>query len=543
VEMLFLLSMCLRRGAYDGMYLAKMMHGAFALLAVAAVFTTLKRDRDSRARFSAALLATTPFVVYLSWLAMVELAVVFYLTLGVLWLREWIRNGSARSAWCVGLALGGSCAVKYLSVGFVVAPVAAVMLGLSGRGGRRVWHAVAAVLMAGALFSPWLIRNAIHTRNPVFPLATGLLGRGHWSAESEQRWVDGHSPHDLPPVPPPPGWRDPPRATTLERLFHHFIGSQWFGTLVMMTAGVGFCVLLAAGKQGDPWDWALVGIVGVQVAVWLAFTRGAPGRFILPAAVPVTLLAGGALAGLSGVKINPLRRKPPPAGPVAWGRAPAAVLFVAAAIVNLFTARNIYVAFTSRSDLVRGQLVQVPIHGDPGEAIASQWVPPPLARTLSATSRILLVGEARGFYFPPHTVYATVWDEHLLAEIAREDLSPKQTLRRLRERHVDYVWVQWTELWRLANTYGCAEPFSRELFARWQTHRAPGLKPLEALRPLGLKLLAERGKFPAGPYWDPKAPRLSWPQMSLYALPGAPLTALPTTAPATGPRADPTTRP
>ena len=44
VEMLFLLAMCLRSGAYEGMYLAKMLHAVFAGLAVAGVFVALNKE-------------------------------------------------------------------------------------------------------------------------------------------------------------------------------------------------------------------------------------------------------------------------------------------------------------------------------------------------------------------------------------------------------------------------------------------------------------------------------------------------------------------
>jgi len=97
VEMLFLLGMCIRGAAYEGMYAANMLHGAFGVLAVAGVFLALRRQDDAKARFAAGLLATVPILLYLSWLAMVELAEVCYLTLAVLWLREWLKASTWRA--------------------------------------------------------------------------------------------------------------------------------------------------------------------------------------------------------------------------------------------------------------------------------------------------------------------------------------------------------------------------------------------------------------------------------------------------------------
>ena len=229
-EMLFLLAMCLRNGPYAGVYLAKIIHGALAVLAVAAIWATLRRDEESRGRFAAVLLGTTPFVIYLSWLAMVELAMIFYMVMAALWVREWLGDGDRRSAVCVGVMLGGACAAKYLSVGLIAAPVLSAMIVLTlldRRRFRQAAHVPLAGLAALVLFSPWLIRNTVHTGNPVFPLATKIFGRGHWSAESEQRWLNGHTPGVHPPVPAPPGWEAPEAPDRLEMVWDHFVSSQW----------------------------------------------------------------------------------------------------------------------------------------------------------------------------------------------------------------------------------------------------------------------------------------------------------------------------
>ena len=129
-EMLFLLGMCLRGGAYRGVYLAKLMSGLFGVVAVAGVFGSLRcrgekpsPDDEFRRRATVALLATAPWVIYFSWLAMAELAQICYLALALVWLRRWLKARSARSAGWIGAMLGAACAVKYLSVGLIAAPV------------------------------------------------------------------------------------------------------------------------------------------------------------------------------------------------------------------------------------------------------------------------------------------------------------------------------------------------------------------------------------------------------------------------------------
>ena len=492
--------MCLRNGPYDGMYVAKMLHGGFAVLAVAAVMVGLKREHDTRARFAAGLLATTAFVVYLSWFAMVELAMVFYLALAVLWLRQWLADASGRSAVCLGLAVGAACGVKYLSVGFILAPILAAMIVTRIRKPRPLAAGVGAVLAATLLlFAPWLIRNTIYTGNPVFPLATGVFGAGHWSAESEQRWVDGHGPQVRPPVPKPPNWRSPPERTWVDRFFANFITHDFFGPVMMLAAAVGICLVAATPRgRGDPWDWALIVILGVQLLVWCTATHRMPDRFIMPAVVPLTLLAAGALARLADVRSNPFAKsrgkKSAPTQAVPWGRPPAIVLFVIGAVVNLAIGYSAYLDFT-------GDLP--PVHGVRGR----DWAGHPMyerTREMGGDYRILLIGEATPYYMPPGTVYATVFDAHPLAEMMQKGLSSEQILAELRRMNVGYIRVHWDEMWRLATSYGFPEPLSRQLFEQLQAGRGAGLDVLDGLN---LRVVDERRD----------------PTITVYALPGVPV--------------------
>jgi len=530
-EMLFLLAMCLRRGAYEGMYLAKFMHGVFGALALAAVFGTLKRDAESRGRFSAVLLGTAPFVLYLSWLAMVELAMIFYMVMAALWMRKWLGDGDRRSAACVGVMLGAACAAKYLSVGLIAAPVLSAMIVLMllyRRRFRQVVHAPLAGLAALVLFSPWLIRNAVHTGNPVFPLATRVFGRGHWSAESEERWLNGHTPGVHPPVPAPPGWKAPEAPGRLEMLWDHFVSSEWFGPIMLMIGGVGICVVIAAGPKAPPWDVALGIILLVQIAVWMALTRDMPARFCTPALAPIAMLAGGVLSQLAAVRSNPLRKdaKVPESG--YWGRPPAVALLVAAVGVNLVIASQMYRKFTGSWP---------PINGVPGELLTQ---PERLKRSgqidLPPSARIMLIGEAQGWYWPENTIYATAFDSHPLAEMLRQGKSGREILRELRARGVSHLFVHWYEIWRLSKSYGYPEPLSGGLFDRQRRGRGPGLKILDELESLGMRREVDlEPRFAPILPWDAERRRLTWPSATIYALPWAPVTTHPATQPAGAP--------
>ncbi|MFW6133816.1 MAG: hypothetical protein ACOC8F_07955, partial [Planctomycetota bacterium] len=494
---------------------------------------------DTRARFAVALLGTTPALLYLSWLAMVDLAAVCYLAVALLWLRHWLQADAPaddrrppdravrrRAAACVGLMLGAACCTKYLAVGFVVAPVAAVMLLAAVRRPRRLASTTLAGVLTVAVFSPWLVRNFAYTRNPVFPLMTRTFGGAHWSEQSERRWIDGHGPARKPPVPEPAGWEPPPGGYPgrVEMFWGHFLSSQMFGTIVLIVAGVAVAVMIADRKPPDGWDASLVGVGVVQLGVWTAFTHAMPWRFVTPVMVPICLLAAGALARLARTQVNPLRRGAtrPPGAP--WGLAPAGVILLCAAGVNLISARGAFLYSASTR-------VDAPF---PAAQIAER---PPyrFAAELPEGSRILLVGQAAAFYFPPDTVYATPFDDHPLAELVREarkeNKPPAWIARKLRDDGITHIWVSWAEIARLARTYGYPAALGgRSILRQQQAGPDRRIDVIEAMIARGL----------ARHVMDL---HLTRDETGMLRVTSRPATPAPATRPATRPATAPATRP
>ncbi|MHC4562454.1 MAG: ArnT family glycosyltransferase [Planctomycetota bacterium] len=484
VEMLSLLAMCLRGGPYAGMYAAKLIHGLFAVLAVAAVMSSLRGENDLRGRFGGVLLATTPFVISLGWLAMVELAQVCYLTLALLWLRCWLAERQVASALWIGVMLGAACATKYLAVGFLVGPVVVAMLvtALSSRQRATVaWHVVPALAATAMLFSPWLIRNTAATGNPVFPLATHVFGRGHWSGESEQRWIDGHGPAKLPPVPKPADWQMPRQDTRLTRFTRDFVTHQIFGPFVKVLATVAVCLLVASRWGTDPWDWSLVAVAAGQLAVWVLWTHEMPPRFLVPLVVPMALLGAGLLQQIFRMTGNPFRHDPFDGAGRRWGAPTAVIVLVMAALTNLMA------VFGAARQATPG----VVMNGQPVASVArSGWQ----QLALPEQARAMLVGEARAYYMPPETVYATTFDAHPLAEMLETGLSPQDVLAKFQADGITHIIVNWEEIVRLAHTYGHPASLSADVLTsyegQWPTgqwRERPALTIIEQLKPLGLK--------------------------------------------------------
>jgi hypothetical protein len=544
-EMLYLLAMVLRGGAYEGMYLANLIQGVYLALAVAAVFCSLRREDDAHGRFSAVLLGTAPLLLYLSYLAMVELSAVFYLVLALLWLRQWLKAPDWKSAAMIGLVIGGACATKYLAVGLVAAPVLAVMLAaavmkkkvppseesLLNRERKTIFSGkIGQVMLAGVLsvvmLSPWLIRNTVYTGNPVFPLATDILGRGHWSAQSQERFQAGHGRANFPPVPPPAGVHLPPpvQEDRLKDLFNNFLGDSEFALPLIVLTMVSACWILAGG--GGAWERTLLAVLVMQVALWAAVAHDMPPRFLAIAIVPMTLLSGGLLARLSRVAKNPLRKNAPSSGG-RWGLSAAAVILVVAALVNLVTAGN----------MLDNATRQPTIRYCPGDQIAqanAEWL------GLPRDSKVVLLGESEAFYFQSNVVYATVFDSDGTRPVPLGK-TPQETLQNLRKLGVTHVLVNWDEMVRLGETYGFPAAYTGDLFDRRQNGGPIGLPCLDNLglvpvRHIQLPIASAAASQPTSTSSPATAPadttefrgdhfrwssdhRLILPAMSLYQLP------------------------
>ena len=510
VEMLFLLGMCLRGGAYEGMYLAKFMHLIYGALAAAGIYAAFKKDDDVRGRFAAGLLATTPFLVYLSWLAMVELAQVACLAVAAGWLWQWLKDRSMRSAAIIGLMLGAACATKYLAAGFVVLPVLAAMMLVSLKSAKGLAGVGVAIATTLLMFSPWLIRNASLTGNPIFPLATNVFGAGDWDSQTQQRWVDGHGPRAKPPVPTPDWYKPAATPTRLNLFVSNFLANEKLGHITMVLAALAFCVWVARAGPTDLFNAAMLVIVAVQFGVWIFFTRGMPSRFIVPIAVPLAALAAGALADFSRVRSSPLSplTKPVFIGP--WGAAPALTALGAAMIVNLLVCGMWYKFSTQQVP---------PAHGLGGSYVAENIWPWNEAHQLPGDSRIMLIGEAKGFYFPEGTVYATAFDAHPLAEMVKAGLGTDEILDRLRDRGITHIWVSWPEMWRLAGTYGYPPELVGDSYHR---RLAGGPIGTDTFDLLGLEVVkhlhipAASPQVSTQPVDSPK----TWPVVTIYKLPG-----------------------
>ncbi len=478
-EMLYLTMMCLRGDAYSGVYAAKLVHGLYLVLAAMALIGAFP-NRKPRGYSAAVLVATTPLALVASWYARADLPAVLYMALAMLWLGRWLADRRWQSALLIGAALGAVGAGGYAAFPIVVGPTLGVMLILSLRKARLLTHVVLAAMLVAVLVSPWMVRSAITTGNPIFPLASQALGGPDtWSPECQQRWVASHGRLASPPVPQPEGWQQPETPNAIVRLYRGVLFNELFGPMTLALAGLAIC-LYVAGRDQNAWDTALIAIAFMQLAIWLWMGPNATGMSILALIVPVGLIVGGMAERLYPIQNNPFRPKQHiPDSP--WGPMAAKMLVVLAMTVNLL------IGLSAERNLQR---MLGPTNGWPARAIAESQLG---LYGLDANARLMLIGETRTFYFPAGAVYATAYNTHPLEAMLNEGLAPQAILTRLQEMGVTHIWVNWAAIYSLANSCGYPASLSEGVVANCrfdpetrQFVGEPRIAILEELTALGL---------------------------------------------------------
>ena len=350
--------------------------------------------------------------------------------------------------------------------GRMVAPplvLAAVILP-RGHMGRRVLRrriVGGSVFGMGVLaaFSPWLIKNQVMTGNPVFPLMNDLFQATPpgWDDDSTARWNRGHS---LP---------EQQRGLTarLGAMWTYIPGDHYqrFGPAILLLAIGGL-----GGRRRDRIDGALLLILLVQLMVWL-FATHLYARFAVVLLIPLTVLAGRAVlhgrvrdrgsspvevkqpstAATGGGRYMNMQSSPDWRG-MRWG--------IAVAVVVLGAVWNLGFAIRLHREEAPG--------GVPASLIYEGQVPgyeyfSAVNHDLPSDAKILLVGDAKAFYFRRSVDYCVVFNASPFIEAAQRQGDITDWLR---DRGYTHVLVNWAEIRRLRRSYGFASVVEPTLFER-----------------------------------------------------------------------------
>lgn len=442
VEMFYLAAMVVHDDVSDIGTAANMIHLGLAALTVFAAWVAGREWSPAAGHVCGVAVATAGWLAYLSGLAYVENGMLFFgMAAAALVMRSiprsnepprdargsstWSverRDSTKRISWAAGLLAGFACGCKYTAVALVAGPLLLVIVLYGGRSAReRVAGALLFVASTGLAFSPWMVKNVVTTGNPVFPLANRVFQASPpgWGAAETQAWNRGHALAET----------DGGVLARVHAAWDHTAGDRYqrFGPAILLIA-LGGWVRRRRGRL----DAALLILLGAQLIVWLSATH-LFARFAVVMLIPLALLCGLSVTG---------RQRQA-------GRRILATVLIAGAGWNL--------AFAVR------------LHGQesPGSAPSAMFYDGQLAgyeylravnHDLPDNAKVLLVGDARAFYYQRRVDYCVVFNRNPFFAEATSSKSPRALLAWLRERGYSHVLVHWAEIRRLASTYGFSPP-------------------------------------------------------------------------------------
>lgn len=422
VEMHSLLAMIMLDDSADVGTVVHTLHLWLACLTVFAAWVAGREWSPKAGVICAASIGTLGWLPYLSGVAYVEHGLLFFSMTCVATLLKAMSCEQIRDTkrWLItaGVLGGLAAGCKYTGLAMVIAPLAFTVFFLTKRTVMgRLKHTAAFLLPALIATSPWLIKNQIHTGNPIFPLMNSVFhgAPDGWGESQTLHWDRSHR---LKPEEQTLGFR-------LNALWHRVLWDHdhRFGPAIFMVAILGLLT-----RRLGRCDGLLLLLLIMQVAVWLWMTH-LFSRFAIVLTIPLALLCGRAMLNRRSVMVtNSL-----------------ILLMIAGAGWNL----------THQVKRFRAEYPgAVPAELMYGGLLPGREYYQTVNEELPDDARILLIGDAQAFYFQREVDYHVCFNRSPFFELIVQGSDGQSIATWLHQQGYTHLLVNFSELNRIANTYG-----------------------------------------------------------------------------------------
>jgi hypothetical protein len=453
VEMLHLLGMEVMGDWWWGGLSGQLLVAFFGPAAAILIAGAARRLASSRAGWIAAIVyLSTPWIYRLAAIAYVEGPLCFYHAAAI-WVLLEGRGLASAGIWRVwglqGLLAGCAMGCKY--TGFVSAGIPFGILSLLDSGRRRSMAPVVCYVLGWAVvMTPWLGKNVLDTRNPVYPLECRIFPSPEWDADREVRWQRVHGPRALEIGELKSSLADwwhgrellPDSFHVVRQFWSSLVDvagrSDWQSPLYVALAPL---ALLRAGSRRAA--LALWSFVAYLFLTWWFATHRID-RFWLPILPPLAILAG---LGADWIRAR------------SW----TVVLTIVMTISIVTNLTYISTALAGLNEWT-GDLVLL------RDKITGRWNAPMgrMDNELRADAKPLMVGQAAVFHLKHRVAYNTVFNPETIEQLAK-GRTAEEFRRALEERHLTHVYVDWKEIsrHRLPTGYGFSAFVVPERFTAW----------------------------------------------------------------------------
>jgi hypothetical protein len=482
-EMLILAGMILYGDWQWGALAGQAAIAGFAPLTAIGLFAAGRRWFSAKAGAMASLVyLTSPWTYRISIIAYAEGGLACYLFaafFAALLFREPfttgapLRKNGIRFALLSGIMAGSAMACKYTGLTSVVIPIGCLLLWTTIRyahHARLQWLVIISLFFSVGVFvsvGPWLLKNAVSTGNPVYPLAYRIFGGVDRDETLDTKWRNGHAARIY------PGWNERLSDVSV-KLTDVVANNDWHSPLMFGLAPLSLLLWFRRRDQetgvpsGNSPQQSVIGLtwlyVAWQFAIWFLFTHHID-RFYVPMFSAVSLLAGvgASWPGFVGSGAEPVR------GSNIW-RWFGGTIILASILYNAEVMMYIGGFNAGRLDLVAARDVATsPRIKWLNQEFESGHLPP--------ETKVLCVGDAGMFHARYPYIYNTVfdrsWFEILCAkpQVEGYELQDVGEIRsKFRQLGITHIDVSWSEIrrYREQGSYGYTEFVQPERFSELQ---------------------------------------------------------------------------
>lgn len=432
----------------------KYLHLACGAAASALLYLYLApRVRPVLALGAAVALLSTPTVMALGASAYVDLGVLLYTAVAVIGVLRWAETRHPSDLIIGALGAGCSASVKYNGI-LVLALLGAGVLVLAPR--KRPWTPLLAAAAFGAIalipLLPWLVKNAVDTGNPFFPLFNSFVGgrplprAPHVDVFTYRQALYGES------------WLDiflvPLRVFTTGRDGNPAQFDGVFNPIWLL--GFGAVALAAATRR----EQALAAFAGLFLVITLCSTVFRS-RYVIPVLVPLTILTAQWLHAQWETRRT-----------LIVGALIAALLFNGAHLALLWQRIDPLTYVLGQEERTAYIARFVPEY--PVTAYANAHLPPDSAVYLAFLG-------SRGYYWDHAYTYDAYLSGTRLCDAVRRSATPAEVAEQLRAEGITHIAAAGPLLDESVRTN-----LTQAEYERWQAFMANHLRPLFAQNGVGL---------------------------------------------------------
>ncbi|REK12351.1 MAG: hypothetical protein DWQ37_12365 [Planctomycetota bacterium] len=443
-EMLALTAMVTLDDWWFGALVGKLLIGLFAPLTAIALYSAGSRFASPAAGVIAALVyISIPWVTLVSASGLIDGTLAFYLFAAFLAVLIWQSNNTAGAAPAEdvvgtrgllavsGFLAGASLATKYPGLVYCVLPLAAYVVFASWKlnhppkdAFRRLIAPLGVFLLAAALAcGPWLLKNAVLSGNPTYPLLYSVFDGATRTDAKDAQWRQAHR---------PPNYA---AGDLARRVWDTTVAGAWLSPLVVPLAALAF-----VGPRTRRLALLVGGYVVFVFAAWWLLTHRID-RFLVPLWPLAALLAG---IGATWTTHRVWRRSL--LALLTLGLVYDFALISGGPVADHHYLTDLRATRTDPSRIVDPWHLYFNAHRD-------------------EVGHLLLVGDAEPFNLAMPTTYNTVFDTNIFEQLAR-DKSPEQVRQALEDRGITHIYVDWPEIerYRQPGNYGITDFLQRDLF-------------------------------------------------------------------------------